>query len=164
MTKSTPRELEEEIDYLKRKLKVSSDLELSGMLQLSPSSISAWRRRLKLPRKYELMIEDFIAGGPSLRSGNFGVQREGYAYGLLAFAAVKLHSQFEGVENLNHFMWYGFRLEKLHRYLVQEFEKVKLGDTEGLMTCFTALKTSLERPDLFEWLEALPTGKYVVAQ
>lgn len=154
--KSTARDVDEDITHMRERLGLVSDAELANALDIDPSAVSAWRRRGKVPYKHLKQVERWTANSAAISHPEFLVRRRAYGYGLLASASIVLHSQFKNVEELNHFIWYGFRLARLHIHFERRLNAVQFGDMEALAGEFAAIQTSLERADLVEWIDSLP--------
>ena len=154
--KSTVRDADEDIVHMREKLGLVSDAELANALDLDPSAISAWRRRGKVPYKHLKQVERWTVNSAVISHPEFLVRRRAYGYGLLACASIVLHSQFKNVEELNHFIWYGFRLARLHSHFERQLNAVQFGDMEALAAEFAGIRTSLDRADLVEWIDSLP--------
>jgi hypothetical protein len=152
-TKSSTEDLDDQIADMRARLGVSNDHELAQILDLSPSSVSAWRRRGSVPKKYTKQIDRFLSI-PKVAAPEFVKRRIAYGYGLLAYAATVLHAHFGSVDGLNHFVWYGFRLERLHHYIQARLATVEIGNSEALKREFESVKSDINRTDLAEWIDA----------
>jgi ribosomal protein S15P/S13E len=148
-----------EIDRMKRDLGVELDRDLAVDLGIDPTAVSAWRRRNRVPSKYQLRfsrLRDERAashGQPLSNRPDAYTLRDAYVFSLVAMVAQKLGNQPLGAGSEYDAAWIGFRLARLHDHLKAAFRDVSAKD--ALRSAFETKRTEIMEADLEIWLETL---------
>jgi hypothetical protein len=159
MRSDQPGSADVAIEELRRVYQCQTDKELAAELGLDATSISAWRRRGRVPAKYMLRAQAtsdlFFASDGVI--GNFYSVRAAYIHSLLAIAARNLSERmWYGDEKYNE-IWLGFALTKLHAFLDGEF-RTKVGDNSNdeARRLFDSLKIKLSGDEVVSLVAGLP--------
>lgn len=155
---SRVKSVDEIIDDMKFEMAVDTDRDLADALNIDPTTISAWRRRNRVPNKYWIhirRIENERAYESILRP-SFIKLRDGYIFSLIGLCAMELK---ENVTLLRREefkeIWRGFKLSDLYRYLDIEFRKVDQNKPDKLQEKYEEIREKIVSDDLCDWIETL---------
>lgn len=150
--------VDEIIDDMKLELQVSTDRELADALKLNPTTISAWRRRNSVPKKYFFRFKR-ITNEWSARSAtgvNFYQLRDGYIFALVGIGAIELKNRvLTYTNNEDEEIWRGFRLYELHNTIEREFRWINPNDPDKLRNIFESLRQKILSDEFIDWIEEL---------
>ena len=157
-------EAEAAIDRMKADLSVSMDRDLALALEIDPSTISSWRRRGAVPKKYlakaARLRDEKVGANAGLRGvisppGWHGLV-QGYVFALVGISAQMLSTT--GLLKPNddeNEIWVGFRLRALCEHFERQFRDLPKDSRDALRLKYAELKKKIESEDIEFFIESI---------
>ncbi|MDP3545861.1 MAG: hypothetical protein Q8S29_06750 [Phreatobacter sp.] len=146
------------IDELKFEMGVRTDRELAERLAIDPTAVAAWRRRNKIPLKYQVRADRIKDEFGFDGKGDPTLDRllDAYAFAAISIVVRTLDEKVRLLRDDDvRDMWYGFTLSDFYAF-ARAYISEGGRDKDRLRIRFAQLKTEIARDDIYVWLKSLP--------
>jgi|GEM_PF-3318090 len=176
---SIESDVKDQIRAMKHSFCVETDKELAQVLGVDPTAISAWKRRNKIPYKYQTRISRTKDDFSFEKRPEFIQLKSIYIFSLVGFAHANLidkqkksyddaidvlkklkkdTSIYKGYDKNNFLINNGEILYKVFSLFQLEFEKIEQNNKDALRKKFDEGMAVLSEPDFFVILDMLISG------
>ena len=138
-----------------------TDAELAKHLDISPTAISAWRKRNKIPKRY---TQRFARTIPKDCVGKHSIHIQtirlvdAYAFALVALASIKLATEINIEASHSLQKWAGRQLNYFYDFVFSALGQAAKTDSDSIRQTYQSLKSELESKPIAAWLDEVSPG------